>query len=106
MNNNKLSNSLKLPDLKAQKFLITEPDDRGFAKDQFNKIINRISTQKQLKLKPWEKELDNIYSSSGRSNYQILQNLKTKSRSKTINIDDIPNNNNFYNQEQLYTTHI
>ena len=103
MNNNKLSNSLKLPDLKAQKFLITEPDDRGFAKDQFNKIINRISTQKQLKLKPWEKELDNIYSSSGRSNYQILQNLKTKSRSKTINIDDIPNNNNFYNQEQLYT---
>lgn len=98
-----LSASLKLPDLKPQKFLITEPDDKGFAKDQFDKIMNRMQNQKHLKLKPWEKELDNIYSSSGRSNHQILQNVKMKNRAKTIDLDDISNSNEFYKQDQLKT---
>ena len=98
-----LSSSVKLPDLKYNKFLITEPDDKGFAKEQFDKIVNKMKIQKTLQQKPWEKELDNIYSSSGRSNHQILQNLKMKSRSKTIDIDDISNSNEFYKQEQLNT---
>ena len=97
-----LSASLKLPDLKIPKFLITEPDDNGFAKDQYNKIINRIYTKRQLQLKPWEKDIDNIYSSSGKANHEILQNLKFKSRSKTIDLDDF-SNNEFYNRNQLIT---
>ena len=98
-----LSTSLKLPELKIQKFLITEPDDKGFAKDQYNKIVNRIQIQKQLKLKPWEKDLDNIYSSSGRSNHELFQNIKTKIKSKTIDLDEISYNNEFYKKEQLNT---
>ena len=96
----KLSASLKLPELKFKKFLITEPDDKGFAKDQYNKIINRIINQQKLQLKPWEKELENIYSSSGRSNHQMIQSIKTKNQSKTIDIDGI-SNNDFYKQNQL-----
>ena len=92
-----------MPDLKTQKFLITEPDDKGFAKDQCNKIMNRIHIKKQLHLKPWEKDLDNIYSTSGRSNHHILQNLKSKARAKTIDIDDIANSNEFYKQDELNT---
>ena len=103
MNIQTLSASLKLPELKIQKFLITEPDDKGFAKDQYDKIMNRIQTQKQLQLKPWEKELDNIYSSSGRTNHQIFQNIKTKVNSKTIDLDEISYNNEFYKKEQLNT---
>ena len=82
--------------------MITEPDDNGFAKDQYNKIINRIYTKRQLQLKPWEKDIDNIYSSSGKANHEILQNLKFKSRSKTIDLDDF-SNNEFYNRNQLIT---
>ena len=99
-----LSASLKLPELKIPKILITEPDDKGFAKDQYDKIINRIYTKRQLQLKPWEKDFDNIYSSSGKANHEILQNLKFKSRTKTIDLDFISNvNNEFYNRNQLNT---
>ena len=103
MNIHTLSKSLKLPELKNQKFLITEPDDRGFANDQYNRIMNRIEIQRQLQLKPWEKDLDNIYSSSGRSNYQIFQNIKTKVNSKTIDLDEISYSNEFYKKENLNT---
>ena len=103
MNFSTLSSSQKLPDLNKQKFLITEPDDKGFAKDQFNKIVNRIQIQKELKLKPWEKKLNNIYSHSGRSNHQILRNIRNTPRSKTIDIDDLINNKDYYNQEQLHS---
>ena len=97
-----LSTSQKLPELRLQKVLITEPDDKGFAKDQCDKIVNRIMNQKQLQLKPWEKECYNIYASSGRSNHQILQNLKMKIRSKTINMDD-NSSNDLYSKEQMNT---
>ena len=97
-----LSSSQKLPELRLQKILITEPDDKGFAKDQYDKIVQRIYTQKQLQLKPWEKDLNNIYSISGRTNHQILQNIKMKIRSKTIDMDD-NSNNDFYNKDQLNT---
>ena len=97
-----LSASQKLPELRLQKVLITEPDDKGFAKDQCDKIVNRIMNQKQLQLKPWEKECYNIYASSGRSNHQILQNLKMKIRSKTINMDD-NSSNDLYSKEQMNT---
>ena len=63
-------------------------------------LINRIINQQKLQLKPWEKELENIYSSSGRSNHQMIQSIKTKNRSKTIDIDGI-SNNDFYKQNQL-----
>ena len=103
MNIHTLSKSLKLPELKNQKFLITEPDDRGFANDQYNNIMNRIEIQRRLQLKPWEKDLDNIYSSSGRSNYQLFQNIKSKVNSKTIDLDEISYSNEFYKKENLNT---
>ena len=99
-----VSNSVKLPELKSsQKFLITELDDKGFAQDQADKISQNVYLQKQMKLKPWEKDsYKNIYSSSGKSNYQILQNLrKNRAHSpRTINISDV-SSNKYYNDSEL-----
>jgi len=99
------SHLMKLPELKShQKFLITEPDDRGFCQEQVDKINQDIYLQNQLKLKPWEKDsYKNIYSSSGKTNYQILKNIKYKINScKTIDVDDMINNK-FYKNYQLRT---
>lgn len=99
------SHLMKLPELKHhQKFLITEPDDRGFCQEQVDKINQDIYLQNQLKLKPWEKDsYKNIYNSSGKSNHQILKNIKYKVNScKTIDIDDLTNNK-FYKNYQLRT---
>ena len=96
---------VKFPELKArQNFLITQPDDKGFAQDQIDKIIQGIYFRKQKKLKPWEKDFyNNIYQSSGKSNHQILRNIKTKIQySKTINVEDF-SNNNYYKDSQLRT---
>ena len=97
------SSSVKLPELNTrQKFLITEPDDKGFAKDQSNKLTQGLYLMRQLHLKPWEKDsYNNIYKSSGQSNHQILKNLKLRIRSsKTINKDDL-SKNNYYNDKEL-----
>ena len=97
-----VSSSVKLPKLKTnQKFLITEPDDRGFAQEQVDKLIQGIYLRKQLQLKPWEKDsYNNIYKSSGKSNHQILQNLKSKIHSsKTISLDEL--SHNYYKDHQL-----
>jgi hypothetical protein len=99
------SHLMKLPELKNhQKFLITEPDDRGFCQEQVDKINQDIYLQNQLKLKPWEKDsYKNIYNSSGKSNHQILKNIKYKVNScKTIDIDDLTNNK-FYKNYQIRT---
>ena len=96
------SSSVKLPVIKVhQKLLITEPDDKGFAKDQSNKIIQGLYLRNQLKLKPWEKDsFKNIYKSSGKSNHQILQNLRQRVRSsKTININEL-SNKRYFNEEE------
>ena len=52
-----LSTSVKLPKLadSRPKFLITEPDDAGFCREQVNKINRGLYLQKQNTLKPWEK---------------------------------------------------
>lgn len=97
------SSSVKLPKLKnRQKFLITEPDDKGFAKDQADKIIQGIYLRKQLKLKPWEKDsFKNIYSSSGESNHQILKRLKIRIRSgKTLNSEEL-SNSGYYKENEV-----
>lgn len=99
------SHLMKLPELKShQKFLITEPDDLGFCQEQVDKINQDIYLQNQLKLKPWEKDsYKNIYNSSGKSNHQILKNLKYKINScKTINVDDV-STNKYYKKHQLRT---
>ena len=98
-----VSSSVKLPELNTRhKFLITEPDDKGFAKDQSNKLIQGLYLRKQFQLKPWEKDTyGNIYQSSGQSNHQILKNLRIRVRScKTLNKDDL-SRNNFYNDKEL-----
>ena len=97
--------SVKFPELKPQnKFLITQPDDKGFAQEQVDKLYQGIYLRSQLKLKPWEKNIfKNIYQSSGKSNHQLLQKLKMKinNSSKTINVEDYTNNN--YKDQQLKT---
>ena len=105
MNINSIStaSSVKLPKLKnRQKLLITEPDDKGFAKDQADKIIQGIYLRKQLKLKPWEKDsYKNIYTSSGESNHQILKKLKLRIRSgKTLNSEDL-SNSGYYKESEI-----
>lgn len=103
INKTPISNSLKLPELKVrQKFLITEPDDKGFAQDQADKIIRGIYLRNQLKLKPWEKDsFKSIYESSGKSNHQILKNLRIRLNScKTLNKDDLCNNRYYKENEQ------
>ena len=99
------STSFKFPELKNKhKFLITQPDDKGFAQEQVDKLIQRIYMRRQLKLKPWEKHsYKNIYKSSGKSNHEILQNLKTKiNSSSTINIEELTNNK-YYKDYELKT---
>ena len=97
--------SVKLPEIKnRQKLLITESDDRGFAQDQADRIIQGIYLRNQLKLKPWEKDsFKNIYNSSGKSNHQILHNLKLRvPSSKTINTEQLTKkkNNRYFNDEE------
>ena len=99
------STSFKFPELKNnQKFLITQPDDKGFAQEQVDKLIQGMYMRRQLKLKPWEKySYQNIYKSSGKSNHEILQNLKMKINScKTISNEDLTNTN-YYKDYQLKT---
>ena len=99
------STSFKFPELKNKhKFLITQPDDKGFAQEQVDKLIQGINMRKQLKLKPWEKHsYKNIYKSSGKSNHEILQDLKMKINSnRTINVEKLADNK-YYKDYQLRT---
>ena len=98
--------SIKFPELKTnQNFLITQPDDKGFAQEQVDKIIQGIYIRSQMRLKPWEKDsFNNIYKSSGKSNHQILQDIKYKiNKNKTINTDKFSKNNNYYKDHELKT---
>jgi hypothetical protein len=96
--------SLKFPELRTKNFLITQPDDKGFAQEQVDKIFQGIYIRSQMRLKPWEKDsFNNIYKSSGKSNHQILQDLKDKiNKSKTLNTDKY-SNNNYYKENELKT---
>lgn len=105
MKSRQVSTSVELPELNTrQKFLITEPDDKGFAQEQVEKIIQNLYLQQQLKLKPWEKDsYKNIYSSSGKSNHQLLKHLKSRvNSSKPVNISNI-SNNRYYKENELKT---
>lgn len=98
-----LSSSVKFPELKArEKCLITEPDDKGFAQEQVDKLFQRLYLLRQKKLKPWEKDsYNNIYQSFGKTNHQILQNLRTKFSSyKTLNEEEL-SKSNYYKDCQL-----
>lgn len=54
-------------------------DDIGFARIQVDKINQSITAQRLKELKPWEKSTNNnIYSSYGKSNYQIKKDLSKK----------------------------
>lgn len=100
--------SVKFPELKSNnKFLITQPDDKGFAQEQIDKLYQGMYLRRQMKLKPWEKNsFQNIYKSSGKSNHQILQNLKMKIKvnsSNSITTEDLSNKYNYYKGHELRT---
>jgi len=105
MKSKQISTSVELPELNTrQKFLITEPDDKGFAQEQVEKIIQNLYLQQQQKLKPWQKDsYKHIYSSSGKSNHQLLQNLRNRVNSgKAANLSNI-SNNRYYKENELKT---
>ena len=105
MKSRQISTSVELPELNTrQKFLITEPDDKGFAQEQVDKIIQNLYLQQQLKLKPWQKDsYKNIYTSSGKSNHQLLKNLRGRVNSgKPVNISNI-SNNRYYKENEMKT---
>ena len=80
--------------MKFSSFSIIKNNDKGFAKVQYDKRINWIYIKRQLKLKTREK--------SGNVINKVLQNLKFKSRTKTIELDYISNiNNKFYKRNQI-----
>ena len=100
--------SVKFPELKSHnKFLITQPDDKGFAQEQIDKLYQGMYLRRQMKLKPWEKNsFQNIYKSSGKSNHQLLQNLKMKIKvnsSNSITPEDLSNKYNYYKGHELRT---
>ena len=102
-----LSTSVKLPKiniLSRKKFLITEPDDQGFCKEQVEKINNEIYLQKQHMLKPWQKNsFSNIYTDSGnKTNHELLHSIQltTKKSKKNIN-NEMIDYRRYYKDEQL-----
>lgn len=106
MKSRQISASVELPELNTrQKFLITEPDDKGFAQEQVEKIVQNLYLQQQLKLKPWQKDsYKNIYSSSGKSNHQLLKNLKGRVNSGKAAVNlNIISNNRYYKENEIKT---
>lgn len=101
----RISTSVKFPLLKTpQKFLITLPDDKGFAQDQVDKIFQGLYLIRQKKLKPWEKEYNkNIYQTFGKSNHQLLENIRKKTQSYNSLSEEDLSKINYYKNYQLNT---
>ena len=93
--------SLPLISTRNSTFLTLTTDDTAFALGQVGKINRDKYLREQYNLKPWEKIDTNIYLSSGKSNYSILQDLKKKIRIQTEMKDIDFNNNKYYNKYDL-----
>ena len=84
---------------------MTITDDMGFAKMQIDKINQSIQKEQENELKPWMKRINNnIYTSNGKSNYQIMKELSKKFKIIRKNKDIKKINwskQSYYNREQL-----
>ena len=85
---------------------MTITDDLGFSKMQIDKIDKSLIKEKESELKPWLKKMDNnIYSSNGKSNYQIMKELTKKFKiiKKEKDIKKINwSKQYYYKKNQLY----
>ena len=58
---------------------LTSTDDLGFAQNQVSQIDHNISIRKEHNMKLWDRPYNNnIYCTSGRSNYSVLKELQSK----------------------------
>ena len=58
---------------------LTSADDLGFAQNQVSQIDHNISIRKEHNMKLWDRPYNNnIYCTSGRSNYSVLKELQSK----------------------------
>ena len=84
---------------------MTITDDMGFAKMQIDKINQSIQKEQENELKPWMKRINNnIYTSNGKSNYQIMKELSKKFKIIRKNKDIKKINwskQSYYNRKQL-----
>ena len=80
------TSSLPLLSTRNSTFLTLTTDDKAFALGQINQIEKENYLKLQYNLKPWQKGNINIYSTSGKSNYSVLSDLRKKLRIQTIGI--------------------
>ena len=95
------TSSLPLLSTRNSTFLTLTTDDKAFALGQINQIEKENYLKLQYNLKPWQKGNINIYSTSGKSNYSVLSDLRKKLRIQTEMKDIDFNNNNYYNKYEL-----
>ena len=78
------SNNIKRKQIKPiTKLFVTTSDDLGFANKQIEKIEEIVKKDKENERKAWDKHiLNNIYKSSGKSNYQALKEFSHRIKIK------------------------
>ena len=79
-----VSNNIKRKQIKPiTKLFVTTSDDLGFANKQIEKIEEIVKKDKENERKAWDKHiLNNIYKSSGKSNYQALKEFSHRIKIK------------------------
>ena len=108
----KSNSALLLPSISTTKNInlnksvfMTITDDVGFSKLQIDKINKSLLKEKENKLKPWLKKINNnIYISNGKTNYQLKKELNKKFKIIRENKDIKKINwskQNYYNRKQL-----
>ena len=79
-----VSKNIKRKQIKPiTKLFVTTSDDLGFANKQIEKIEEIVKKDKENERKAWDKHiLNNIYKSSGKSNYQALKEFSHRIKIK------------------------
>ena len=99
------SNNIKRKQIKPiTKLFVTTSDDLGFANKQIEKIEEIVKKDKENERKAWDKHiLNNIYKSSGKSNYQALKEFSHRIKiKKNYDISKIDWAKQFYlNKKQV-----
>ena len=97
---------MKLPKIKltlnpilTTELFYTDTDDIGFARNQINRINNRIRTEQENKLKPWERYNNNIYSSLNKNNRLIINETKRKIKNNSLSFNW--NNQTIFNKTEI-----
>jgi hypothetical protein len=98
---------MKLPKIKltlnptiTDELFYVDTDDIGFARNQINRIDNRIKSEQENKLKPWERYINNnIYSSLNKNNRMIINEKRRKIKNDSLSFNW--NNQNIFNKTEI-----